>query len=75
MVMTRKYYLEDELFPRRGAIAQVPHLYGREHNELLNRIVKYGVRGTDNLGRVFYTVREPPRWYAWLWGLMRRFWR
>ena len=53
---TKRYYLDD-LFPR-GPIAQVPYLYGPEHSERLNEIVRKGQRGMTADGRVYYELAE-----------------
>lgn len=51
----RRYYLDD-LFP--GGIAQIPYLYPKSHNDLLNKISTKGLRKVDQSGRVYYEVEE-----------------
>jgi len=63
MSETRKYYLEDGLFPRKpksdeSGFSQMPHLYSQSHSALLNEIARRGVKHTDDKGRVYYTLPE-----------------
>jgi hypothetical protein len=55
----RKYYLEGDLFPYKiEGGAQIPFLYDREHSDLLNKIVKKGVKREDKLRRVYYVIPD-----------------
>lgn len=55
----RRYRLDDELFPKKGTIAQVPYVYDISHNVLLNRIMKEGIREVDpNTGEISYLLKE-----------------
>lgn len=56
-----RYFLEDELFPKKGTIAQVPYVYERSHNVLLNRIMKEGIPEMNEKGEVVsYLLKEEP---------------
>jgi hypothetical protein len=53
-----KFYDLNALFPGKGTVAQVPYLYGEEHNKLLNEIMRCEERKEDDYGNIFYSVTK-----------------